>query len=172
MARLCLPTQPKFYRDEHQLCHDHVRLRAAKALPKAEPEEQGAHSRDLRATSITVSNTSRIQNKFSLNFAFICRYWVDLINEKVKSEADGKGVAFSMHQLKYLLNTSRVPGEGKDEIKNHFKTGTNLVWHCRNSPNLRMPCSLQNLRRERSIFPYLIIPQPIGRRHSVMAQNI
>ena len=48
------------------------------------------------------------------------RYWQKLTTDQISPEYDAKGKPFSMQQLKFLLNTCRVPGMEKDSIVNHF----------------------------------------------------
>ena len=49
-----------------------------------------------------------------------------LRREEIPQNKDAKGNPFSMHQLRYLFNGARIPGEGPegmDKVNNYFQTG-------------------------------------------------
>ena len=49
-----------------------------------------------------------------------------LRKEATPPNKDGKGAPFTMHQLRFLFNGARLPGEGPggmDKVTNYFMTG-------------------------------------------------
>lgn len=52
----------------------------------------------------------------------VCRYWCKLRSQSVVPFRDGSGKTYSMHQSKFLFNTSRLPGQIEDEILCDFQT--------------------------------------------------
>ena len=63
-----------------------------------------------------------IARYININF----RFWSMLRKEAAPPNKDAKGNPFTMHQLRYLFNGARLPGEGPgemDRVTNYFMTG-------------------------------------------------
>ena len=68
-----------------------------------------------------------------------------LRREEAPPNKDGKGNPFSMHQLRFLFNGARLPGEGEgglDKVTNYFKTGNKYSMYqnettCKKNLNIR-----------------------------------
>ena len=72
------------------------------------------------------------------------RYWLKLTSEEVSPEKDAKGKPFSMQQLRFLLNTCRVPGIEKDFVRCDFAVdGESNVHFGRNCMNPADPAPAQ-----------------------------
>jgi hypothetical protein len=78
----------------------------------------------LKSVGVDESRQNRMKSIARVAY-YSCEYWNLIRNEKLRPavSADGK-IAFSSDQFKRLYNTTRLPGERKDEIRSYFKTKT------------------------------------------------